>query len=153
MARATRITRPRLTAVTPVADYALDVRFADGSSGIVSLKDSVFSSPGLTPLRDPAAFSGAVSGEFGWEVEWPLFDIQIGADTLFADMLEQHSTTPADRFTVWRIRNGLSLAAASRELGVTIRTVSAYGSGARPIPRTVQLACIGWEEEQRRKTG
>ena len=151
MARATRITRPRLTAVTPVADYCLDVRFADGSGGMVNLKESVFSSPGLAPLGDPAAFSGAVLGEYGWEAEWPRFDIQIGADTLFADMLDQNSKTPADRFTVWRIRNGLSLAAASRELGVTVRTVSAYGSGARPIPRTVELACIGWEEEQRRK--
>ncbi len=152
MARATRITRPRLTAVTPAADYCLDVRFADGSGGMVNLRESVFSSPGLAPLRDPAAFSGAVLGEYGWEAEWPRFDIQIGADTLFADMLDQNSKTPADRFTVWRIRNGLSLEAASRELGVTVRTVSAYGSGARPIPRTVELACIGWEEEQRRKS-
>lgn len=152
MARATRITRPRLTAVTPIADYCLDVHFADGSGGMVNLKESVFSLPGLAPLRDPAAFSGAVMGEYGWEAEWPWFDIQIGADTLFADMLDQNAKTPADRFTVWRIRNGLSLEAASRELGVTVRTVSAYGSGARPIPRTVELACIGWEEEQRRKS-
>lgn len=152
MARAPRITRPRLTAVTPVAEYCLDVRFADGSGGRVSLKESVFTLPGLAPLREPAAFSGAVVGEYGWEAEWPRFDIQIGADTLFADMLDQNSETPADRFTVWRIRNGLSPAAAGRELGVTVRTVSAYGSGARPIPRTVQLACIGWEEEQRRKS-
>jgi len=153
MAIATRITRPRLTTVSPAADYCLAVQFADGSGGVVSLKDPVFSLPGLAPLREPAAFSNAALGEYGWEAEWPPFDIQIGADTLFADMLDQRSQTPADRFTVWRIRNGLSLAAASRELGVTVRTVSAYGSGARPIPRTVQLACIGWEEEQRRKTG
>ena len=152
MAHAARITRPRLTAVTPAADYCLEVHFADGAGGTVSLRESVFSLPGLAPLRDPDSFSGAVVGEYGWEAEWPQFDIQIGADTLFADMLDQNSETPADRFTVWRIRNGLSLAAASRELGVTVRTVSAYGSGARPIPRTVQLACIGWEEEQRRKS-
>jgi hypothetical protein len=151
MAHATRITRPRLTTVSPAADYCLNVRFVDGSGGIVNLKAAIFSLSGLAPLRDPAAFSGAVLGEYGWEAEWPRFDIQIGADTLFADMLEQRSETPADRFTVWRIRNNLSLSAASRELGVTVRTISAYGSGARPIPRTVQLACIGWEEEQRRK--
>jgi hypothetical protein len=152
MAHATRITRPRLTAVSPAADYCLKVHFADSSGGTVNLKDSILGLPGLAPLRDPAAFNGAVLGEYGWEAEWPEFDIQIGADTLFADMLDQHSASPADRFTVWRIRNGLSLAAASRELGVSVRTVSAYGSGARPIPRTVQLACTGWEEEQRRKT-
>jgi hypothetical protein len=152
MAHATRITRPRLTAVSPTTDYCLNVHFADGSSGMVSLKDSIFTLPGLAPLHIPAVFSGAVLAEYGWEVEWPQFDIQIGADTLFADMLDQRSESPADRFTVWRIRNGLSLAAASRELGVTVRTVSAYGSGARPVPRTVQLACIGWEEERRRKS-
>lgn len=152
MAHATRITRPRLTAVSPAADYCLNVHFVDGSCGIVNLNDAIFSLSGLAPLRDPAAFSGAVLGEYGWEAEWPQLDIQIGADTLFADMLDQRSETPADRFTVWRIRNSLSLSAASRELGVTVRTISAYGSGARPIPRTVQLACIGWEEEQRRKT-
>lgn len=151
MAHAARITRPRLTAVTPTADYCLNVCFVDGSSGTVSLKESIFSLSGLARLRAPDAFSGAVLGEYGWEAEWPQLDIQIGADTLFADMLDQRSETPADRFTVWRIRNGLSLAVASRELGVTVRTVSAYGSGARPIPRTVQLACIGWEEEQRKK--
>jgi len=138
--------------VIPVADYCLNVRFADGFGGTVNLKESVFSLHGLAPLRDPAAFSGAALGEYGWEAEWPQLDIQIGADTLLADMLDQNSKTPADRFTVWRIRNGLSLSAASRELGVTVRTVSAYGSGARPIPRTVELACIGWEEEQRRKS-
>jgi hypothetical protein len=140
-----------LTAVTPAADYCLNVSFVDGSCGIVSMKDFIFSLSSLAPLRNPVAFSGAVLGEYGWEAEWPQLDIQIGADTLFADMLDQRSETPADRFTVWRIRNNLSLAAASRELGVTIRTVSAYGSGARPVPRTVQLACIGWEEERRRK--
>lgn len=152
MARATRITRPRLTSVTPSADFSLDLRFADGSTGLVNLKDAVFSLPGLAPLRDPAAFAGAVLGEYGWEAEWLKFDIQIGADTLLADMLDQNAKTAADHFTVWRIRNGLSLEAASRELGVTVRTVSAYGSGARPIPRTVELALIGWEEEQRRKS-
>lgn len=152
MAHATRITRPRLTAVTPAADYCLNVSFADGSNGVVNMKDFIFSLSGLAPLRDPVAFSGVALGEYGWEAEWPQLDIQIGADTLFADMLDQRSETPADRFTVWRIRNNLSLAAASRELGVTIRTISAYGSGARPVPRTVQLACIGWEEERRRKS-
>jgi hypothetical protein len=152
MAYATRVTRPRLISVTPAADYCLNVSFVDGSCGTVNMKDYIFSLLGLIPLRDPGAFSCAVLGEYGWEADWPQLDIQIGADTLFADMLDQRSETPADRFTVWRIRNNLSLSAASRELGVTVRTLSAYGSGARPIPRTVQLACLGWEVEQLRLT-
>jgi Protein of unknown function (DUF2442) len=152
MAHATRITRPKLTSVTPAADYCLTVSFVGGSSGVVNMKEFIFSLSGLVPLRDPVAFSGVVLGEYGWEAEWPQFDIQVGADTLFADMLDQRSETAADRVTVWRIRNNLSLVAASLELGVTVRTVSAYGSGARPVPHTVQLACIGWEVERRRKT-
>ena len=152
MARATRVTRPRLTALSPAEDYCLEIAFADGSAGKVSIKNAVFSLPGLAALRAPEAFARAALGEYGWAAEWPQHDIQIGADTLLADLLDQNSQTPADHFTAWRIRNGLSLAAAGRELGITVRTVSAYGSGARPIPRTVELACIGWEEEQRRKS-
>ena len=69
MAHAPRITRPRLTAVSPAADYCLEVHFVDGSGGMVNLKESVFTLPGLSSLRNPDAFSGAVRGEYGWEVE------------------------------------------------------------------------------------
>ncbi|MBI5655908.1 MAG: DUF2442 domain-containing protein, partial [Geobacter sp.] len=74
MAHATRVTRPRLTNVIPSTDYCLEVHFADGSGGMVNLKESIFSLPGLAPLRDPASFSGAVLGEYGWEAEWPQLD-------------------------------------------------------------------------------
>ena len=143
MAHATRITRPRLTAVTPAADYCLNVSFVDGSCGVVNMKDFIFSLSGLAPLRDPVAFSGAILGEYGWEAEWPQLDIQIGADTLFADMLDQRSETPADRFTVWRIRNNLSLAAASRELGVLVDLSCAK----QPI-RDMGLASSGFETDR-----
>ncbi|GFO67609.1 hypothetical protein GMLC_11880 [Geomonas limicola] len=53
----------------------------------------MFALPGLAPLREPDAFTQATLGEFGWEAEWPDFDIQIGADTLFADLLEQRAQT------------------------------------------------------------
>ena len=37
---------------------------------------------------------------------------------------------------------------AASALGLTPRTVSAYGSGARQVPRAVLLALKGWEVEQ-----
>ena len=47
-------------------------------------------------------------------------------------------------------RNGLTLAAAALALEMTPRTMSAYGTGARPVPHYVALACKGWELEHHR---
>lgn len=141
--------RPRLRAVQPLPEYGLRLTFVDGSVHTVSLADGFDRYPGLRPLRDPAAFAKAVliEGE-GWTVEWPELDIQIGADTLWLDAQAQNAPDENSRvFAQWRARNGLSLAAAARALGMTPRTMSAYGTGARPVPRYVALACKGWEAE------
>ena len=42
-------------------------------------------------------------------------------------------------------RNQLSLSSAAEALGMTRRMIAHYRSGSRPIPKTVQLACVGWE--------
>ena len=54
-------------------------------------------------------------------------------------------------FAQWRARHGLSLADAAKALGMTSRTMSAYGSGSRPVPRYIALACKGWEAERESK--
>jgi hypothetical protein len=141
--------RPRLQAVQALPEYRLRLTFVDGSVHTVSLADDFDRHPGLHPLRDPAAFAKAITieGE-GWTVEWPELDIQIGADTLWLDAQAQNAPDENSRvFAQWRARNGLSLAAAARALGMTPRTMSAYGTGARPVPRYVALACKGWEAE------
>jgi predicted transcriptional regulator len=77
-------------------------------------------------------------------------DIQIGADTLWLDVQAQQAPDENTRaFVQWRSRNGLSLAQAAAALGLTTRTVSAYGTGARPVPRYIALAGKGWEVERR----
>jgi predicted transcriptional regulator len=48
-------------------------------------------------------------------------------------------------FRRWQERNRLSLSEAAAAIGLTRRTVSQYRTGARPVPRTVSLACKGWE--------
>ena len=79
-------------------------------------------------------------------------DIQIGADTLWLDAQAQNTTDYNARiFARWRARNGLTLAAAAQALEMTPRTMSAYGTGARPVPRYVALACKGWELEHHRQ--
>lgn len=145
--------RPRLAGVEALSDYRLRLSFVDGSVKTVSLAGDFDRFPGLNPLRDQAAFAGAVviEGE-GWTVEWPGLDIQIGAETLWLDAQAQNAPDENTRtFAEWRARNGLSLAAAADALGLTPRTISAYGTGSRPVPKTVALACKGWDAEHGRR--
>ena len=145
--------RPRLESVRALADYRLQLVFRDGSAYTVSLANSFDKFPGLEPLQDKAAFANAqiIEGE-GWTVEWPELDIQIGADTLWLDARAQNAVDENTRvFAQWRAENGLTLTQAAQALGMTPRTMSAYGTGSRPVPRYVALACKGWEVEHRRQ--
>lgn len=142
--------RPRLKAVDALPEFRLRLTFIDGSTATVDFTPLFAESPGLHPLRDAEAFAGAtlIDGE-GWAVVWPNLDIQIGADTLWLDAKAQSAKDENTRiFAEWRARNGLSLTAAAQALGLTTRTITAYGSGARPVPRYIALACKGWEAER-----
>lgn len=143
--------RPKLNAVDVLPDFLMRLHFVDGSIYTVDFKPFFAESKGLAPLRDAQAFAQACIGEdCGWTVEWPEIDIQIGADTLWLDAQAQNAPDENTRvFAQWRARNGLSLAGAAQALGMTPRTMSAYGSGARPVPRYIALACKGWDVEQR----
>jgi Protein of unknown function (DUF2442) len=141
--------RPRLQAVQALARHQLKLTFVDGSIYTVSLAQSIDSLPGLAPLKNKKSFNQAtlIDGE-GWTVEWPAHDIQIGADTLWLDAQAQNAVDENTRiFANWRATHHLSLKQAAIALGMTPRTMSAYGTGARPVPRHVALACKGWEVE------
>ncbi|MFO1420031.1 MAG: DUF2442 domain-containing protein [Candidatus Competibacteraceae bacterium] len=143
--------RPRLKTVRALPNYRLRLEFVDSSAFEVDKRESVSSNPGLAPLRESATLAGVIVADGGWTVEWPTFDIQIGVDTLWLDALAQHSRNEAQReFLRWRLRHGLSPTDAGAALGLTARTVSVYGTGARPVPKTVLLACKGWEAENNR---
>ena len=143
--------RPRLAAVKPLPNYQLQMTFINGSIMTVDKGEAIFGKPGLTPLRDPSAFAQVrLSNCIGWAIEWTAFDIQIGADTLWLEAMYQAATDEDTRtFLAWRLRNGLSLADAAKALGMTTRTMSSYGTGARPVPHHIALACKGWEVENR----
>lgn len=150
MARLTEMTRPRLAAVKALPGYRLRLTFINGRALTVDKRNAVFSKRGLAPLRDEKVFAKVRIGEdAGWTAEWPEHDIQIGADTLWLDAQAQNAPDENTRiFAQWRARNGLSLAQAAEALGMTARTMSAYGTGARPVPRYIALAVKGWEAEQ-----
>jgi len=141
--------RPRLLAVRTPGCYTLALTFADHRVLRVNLEDDIRHYPGLGPLQDATAFAGAVLGDGGWTVEWPALDIQIGADTLLLDALTQAASDPNTRtFLKWRAPTGLPLHAAAEALGVAPRTISRYSSGRTPVPRSLALACLGWQTPQ-----
>jgi len=144
--------RPRFTALKALPDHKLHMTFTDGSHATVDFTHFFTQSPGLAPLRDPAVFAQVCIGEdAGWTAEWPQQDIQIGADTLWLDAQAQNAPDENTRiFAQWRARHGLTLAQAAQALGMTPRTISAYGSGKRPVPRYIALAVKGWEASQAR---
>ena len=106
-------------------------------------------SPALAPLRDPALFASVHTIDLDTAIAWA-DDLDMCGDHLWRLAHEQTgSLMPRDAFRAWRARHGLSLAAAAEALGVPRRMVAGYDSGERPIPKTVRLACLGWEAARR----
>ncbi|MEB0042010.1 MULTISPECIES: DUF2442 domain-containing protein [unclassified Pseudomonas] len=142
--------RPRLQAVQATRDNRLALTFIDGQHFILDLTADLADYPGLQPLTRDGAFVGAQLGDDGWTVEWPELDIQLGADTLYLDAQAQATTDENTRiFIGWRARTGLPLAQAAQALGVSARSISRYSNAREPTPRTLALACLGWDALQR----
>src|SRR5258708_20180202 len=99
-------------------DYTLRCRWANEKALVVNLREPSFRLKGMRPLRDTAAFALAGVGEGGHSVVWP-GEIDMGAARLLEIALER-----------------------SR------RQVAYYASGEHEVPRTVLLACKGWEVER-----
>lgn len=103
-------------------------------------------SPGYEKLQDPMFFVTAVVEEWGHGIEWADGEIGIDADSLYRLGKEQAGLAfPVSEFNAWMDRNGLSLSAAAKALGITRRTIVYYHGGHKPIPVYIKLACIGWE--------
>lgn len=120
-----------IRAITAVGDKALRLTWSDGTVAEISL---------------PKGLSGAgvELGDWGHSLIWP-DGTELGADSLWLDTLDAIGRSDARRFLEWRLNNGLSLAKAAEALGLARRTVAYYSNGDRPVPKTVLLACKGWE--------
>lgn len=138
--------RPRLRAVQARPGAILELTFISGQQFTLDMSKDLQTYPGLKPLSRGTAFEGASLGDGGWAVEWPELDIQIGADTLFLDALAQAAPDENTRiFIRWRLRHRMTLDQAAEALGVSARGISRYSSGREAVPRTLALACLGWE--------
>jgi hypothetical protein len=93
---------------------------------------------------------GVEIGDWGHSLIWS-DGTEIGADSLWLDTLDAIGRSDARRFLEWRLSNGLSLAKAADALGLARRTIAYYSNGDRPVPKTVLLACRGWDATHCRK--
>lgn len=138
--------RPRLSAVQALPNGRLALTFVDGQQWTLDLSEDFLAYPGLRPLRDADVFDTAELGDDGWSVEWLESDIQIGADTLYRDALAQNARDENTRiFMAWRARTGLPLNQAAEALGVSPRSITRYSNGREAVPRSLALACLGWD--------
>jgi hypothetical protein len=135
---------PLISAAKVSSTLYLSITWSTGETLGCDLSTTVSNHAVFAPLADPQIFSQVKVEEWGHGLDWPE-GLDMGADRLYQLCREQAGLfSPAD-FDGWMLRNQLSLSSAAEALGMTRRMIAHYRSGSRPIPKTVQLACIGWE--------
>ncbi len=138
------IDRPRIITSVKALDRArLALGWSDGTKAEIDLSTTV-TAGSFVPLRDPIAFAQVRVGDWGHSVEWPC-EVEMGADALWLETLSATERDDVRRFLEWRMHNGLSLSKAAEALGLSRRTIAYYSNGERKIPRSILLACTGWE--------
>lgn len=139
-----------LTGAKAIGDATLQLRYADGERFDVDLAAIVGRHPTLARLRDPQVFATAKVGEHGSSVIWADDDdLELAADNLRARAIEQAGGVSHEFIWSWMARHGMTLDTAAQALGVSRRMLAYYRSGAKPVPRTVALACLGWEKARK----
>ena len=138
----------RLASVSTGQGMMLTATYTDGRVLRVDMSDTARRLEAFANLEIPSEFATAKVSDFGWSVEWD-FGASLDADRLLEMALEQSGMAENVRFRHWQDANGLSLSEAAKAIGLSRRTVSQYRTGSRPVPRTVSLACKGWEAERR----
>jgi len=139
---------PLITAANVTDPLHLVITWSTGETLDCDLAATINRHAAFAPLADPDILSRVVVDEWGHGLDWPE-GLDMGADRLYQLCREQAGLfSPAD-FDDWMKRNQLSLSSAAEALGMTRRMIAHYRSGSRAIPKTVQLACIGWEALKR----
>lgn len=138
-----------LTAVKALPPSTLELTYADSAVLQVDLKPIIRKHRTLARLADAAVFTTAQLGEWGGSVTWAQDDhLELAADNLRARAIEQAGGYSHEVIWNWMARHHLTLDTGAQALGLSRRMLAYYRSGEKPVPRTVVLACVGWEAEQ-----
>lgn len=125
---------------------AIEVRWSSGERVSLDLS-RIIKGPGFKSIRHAEEFRRVKVGEWGHSLTWPT-GAELGADSLWLMTLTATGHDDARQFVEWRLRHGLSLSKAAEELGLSRRMVAYYSNAEKPVPRSILLACRGWEAEK-----
>jgi hypothetical protein len=135
-----------IEAVQARAPAKIALKWSDGTQAQIDLGDVLRKRP-FQVLRDARKFARVRLGDWGHSIEWP-DGPELGADSLWLETLSATGHEDTREFLAWRMRHGLSLTKAAEALGLSRRMVAYYSNGKKPVPRSILLACKGWEAEQ-----
>jgi hypothetical protein len=135
---------PLITDVKVIDVLKLEIGWNTGEVLQLNLTELIKSSDTFRVLESIDMLSQVKVEKWGHGLDWPN-GLDMGADRLYHLCREQAGLFSPIVFDDWIKSNRLSLTTAADALGMTRRMISHYRSGSRPIPKTVQLACIGWE--------
>lgn len=138
-----------IKAVKPTGEARLRLQWSDGTQAELDL-GAWLQEPAFAALRDPEVFASVKLGDWGHSLEWP-GGVEAGADALWLETLAATRREDARAFLQWRLKHGLSLSGAAEALGLSRRMVAYYSNGEKPVPKTVLLACRGWEAGRERR--
>jgi len=125
------------------ASAVLLLQWSDGTKASLDLS-RLLEDKAFHPLRDPEVFVQAKIGEWGHSIKWPS-GIDLGAETLWLETLSASGHQDTREFLEWRLQHGLSLSKTADALGLSRRMVAYYSNGEKPVPKSILLACRGWE--------
>lgn len=138
-----------ITGLSAQAPARLTLSFADGFGATLDLSDWIANTRELRPLSDARLFATARLDARGGYVIWVEDDLELAADNLRNLAVEQSGGIGHERILNWMADNSLTQARAAEAIGVSRRMLNYYLSGAKPIPKTVWLACLGWESQRK----
>ncbi len=131
---------PKLLAVQALAPYQLRTTWSTGEVLDVDVA-MVMQGAAFAEIRKPEVFRTVHTD--GFSIEW--FDTELGPDNVYAWAKEQAGEVSHEMLGAWMLRNQLSLSGVAQALGISRRMVSYYRTAAKAIPRSIWLACLGWE--------
>jgi hypothetical protein len=134
---------PNIRSVRAGDGRTLVVTWKGGAEGSVDLGEFLDRFAVFAPLRtDDVSFRAITVGEWGWNVHWT-DEMEIASDTLWRLALEQGSAW----LRAWRAAHRMAQAEAASALGVSPRMWRYYEAGTHLLPKTVRLACAGYDAQ------
>jgi hypothetical protein len=135
-----------MTSVFAELPATLRMQFADGQAFTLDMTPIIRAHKSLARLEEPAVFVSASIADGGHTVTWAGDDaLELASDNLRARAITQAGGFSHEFIWNWMTAHQLTLESAARAIGVSRRMLAYYRAGQKPVPRTVGLACIGWE--------